>query len=125
MPARKSQHNLAQVPPGATNERALFAVRTATCHQLIGDMESRNAAKASALPIRLIPIETVCEMLGLKRSATQAMVAAGVLPKPIKFGASRRAAARWVEREIFEFIMKKAAERNLIEASCRDKEVAE
>lgn len=64
------------------------------------------------LPIRLIPIETVCEILGHKRSATLNMVAKGILPPPLKFGASRRASARWIEQEIVDFIMKKAAERN-------------
>ena len=62
--------------------------------------------------IKLVPIETVCDMLGLKRSATLGMVKKGILPPPIKFGASRRAAARWLEHEIFEYILKKAAERS-------------
>lgn len=67
--------------------------------------------KIAGLPIRLIPIETVCEILGFKRSATLEMVAKRILPQPLKFGTSRRAAARWLEHEIYEFIMKKAAER--------------
>ena len=72
------------------------------------------------LPIRLIPIETVCEMLGLKRSATLGMVADGILPKPLKFGTSRRASARWIEQEIVDFIMTKAAERKTASStSCR------
>lgn len=72
------------------------------------------------LPIRLIPIETVCEMLGHKRSATLNMVAKGVLPPPVKFGVSRRASARWIEQEIVDFIMTKAAERKTASASsCR------
>lgn len=79
----------------------------------------------SPLPIKLIPIETVCEMLGLKRSATLAMVADRIIPRPIKFGTSRRAAARWIEQEIVEFIMKKAAERDITTTHSRRKEVAE
>ena len=79
----------------------------------------------SSLPIKLIPIEAVCEMLGLKRSATLGMVADGIIPRPIKFGTSRRAAARWIEQEIVDFIMKKAAERDITTTHSRRKEVAE
>ena len=50
-------------------------------------------------------------MLGLKRSATLRMVKERVLPPPIKFGTSRRAAARWVAQEIVDFINQKARER--------------
>ena len=72
------------------------------------------------LPIRLIPIEVVCDVLGLKRSATLGMVADGILPKPLKFGTSRRASARWIEQEIVDFILTKAAERKTVSASsCR------
>ncbi len=63
---------------------------------------------------KLIVIERVCDMLGLKRSAVQAKVATGELPAPIKFGTSRRAAARWLEHEIVAFIMCKAAARPAI-----------
>ena len=76
------------------------------------------------LPIQLIPIEVVCEMLGLKRSATLEMVRKGILPKPIKFGTSRRSAARWVLHEICDFIFEKAAERNIVNASSRSTEVS-
>ena len=82
----------------------------------------RNTASGQ-LPIRLIPIETVCEMLGLKRSATLAMVANGTLTKPLKFGTSRRASARWIEQEIVDFIMKMAAERDITTTNSRRKEV--
>lgn len=61
--------------------------------------------------IRLIPIQVVCEMLGLKKSAVHAMVATKELPPPIKFGESRRAAARWIEQEILDLILAKAAQR--------------
>ncbi len=60
---------------------------------------------------KLIVIERVCDMLGLKRSAVHAKVATGELPAPIKFGTSRRAAARWLEHEIVAFVLGKAAER--------------
>ena len=81
--------------------------------------------RSTPLPIRLIPIETVCEMLGLKRSATLAMVANGTLTKPLKFGTSRRASARWIEQEIVDFIMKMAAERDITTTNSRRKEVTE
>jgi predicted DNA-binding transcriptional regulator AlpA len=64
-----------------------------------------------ALPIRLIPLTVVCEMLGLKRSAVLEKVATGELPAPIKFGTSKRAAARWIEQEIVDYIWAKAAQR--------------
>lgn len=60
---------------------------------------------------KLIVIERVCDMLGLKRSAVHAKVATGELPAPIKFGTSRRAAARWLEHEIVAFVLGKAAAR--------------
>lgn len=60
---------------------------------------------------KLIPVERVCDMLGLKRSAVHAKVASGELPAPIKFGTSRRAAARWLEHEIVAYVLAKAAAR--------------
>lgn len=60
---------------------------------------------------KLIVIERVCDMLALKRSAVHAKVATGELPAPIKFGTSRRAAARWLEHEIVAFVLGKAAAR--------------
>lgn len=63
---------------------------------------------------KLIVIERVCDMLGLKRSAVHAKVATGELPAPIKFGTSRRAAARWLEHEIVAFVLSKAAARTEI-----------
>jgi predicted DNA-binding transcriptional regulator AlpA len=53
----------------------------------------------------------VCEILGLKRSAVLDKVAKGELPAPIKFGASKRAAARWIEQEIVDYVWAKAAQR--------------
>jgi len=60
---------------------------------------------------KLIVIERVCDMLGLKRSAVHAKVATGELPAPVKFGTTRRSAARWLEHEIVAFILGKAAAR--------------
>lgn len=64
-------------------------------------------------PIRLIPLPAVCEILGLKKSAVLAKVAANELPEKIKFGTSRRASARWIEDEIFAYVWAMAAQRSL------------
>lgn len=80
-----------------------------------------SAETESQLPLRLIPIETVCGIIGLKRSATLRMVQTGELPQPIKFGASRRAAARWIESEIVDYVMSKAAERKVVAIESRRK----
>jgi len=66
---------------------------------------------AEDVPVRLIAIKAVKVMLGFSDATIHAMVAAGKLPAPIKFGVSRRAAARWIEQEIVEFVAAKAAER--------------
>ncbi|MFY1837324.1 helix-turn-helix transcriptional regulator [Achromobacter xylosoxidans] len=65
----------------------------------------------SSSPPRLIPIESVSHILGLKNSAIHAKVASGELPPPIKFGNSRRAAARWIESEITSYVLTLAAAR--------------
>jgi len=62
-------------------------------------------------PIRLIPIERVGDILGLKKSAIQELAAQGVLPQKIKLGTSRRSAARWVEAEIYAFAWSLATQR--------------
>lgn len=61
---------------------------------------------------RLIPIEQVCQILGLKKSAVHDKVALGLLPGPLKFGESRRAASRWIEKEIHDVVWAMAARRN-------------
>lgn len=68
----------------------------------------------SSYPPRLIAIEDVGHILGLKSSAIYAKVASGELPAPIKFGHSRRAAARWIESEIACYVMAKAAARRMV-----------
>ena len=70
---------------------------------------------------KLVVIERVCEILGLRRSAVHAKVATGELPAPIKFGTSRRSAARWLEHEIVAFVMSKAASRKVISQIERSK----
>lgn len=117
MPAQKSRHDLEQIPHSTKNGYVLSPGSTVASFQLAGDIEPHTSADTPVLPIRLIPIEAVCEMLGLKRSCVYAMVADGILPRPIKFGTSRRASSRWLESEIFHFIMKKAGERQSSSAS--------
>jgi predicted DNA-binding transcriptional regulator AlpA len=68
------------------------------------------AATIAATP-RLIPIDAVCAIVSLKRSAVHAKVAAGELPRPVKFGKGRRAAARWIEQEIYDCVRALAAAR--------------
>lgn len=62
--------------------------------------------------LRLISIEKVCALIGFRRSAVYKLVAEGELPPPIKFGSSRRAAARWIEGEIVDYLLRKASARN-------------
>lgn len=71
-------------------------------------------------PPRLIAIEDVRHILGLKNSAIHAKVASGELPAPIKFGKSRRAAARWIESEIACYVMAKAAARRVLNVAPSD-----
>ncbi len=70
------------------------------------------ASMPTPLPaLRLIPLQSVCYIVGLKRSAVLNKVASGELPAPIKFGTNRRATARWIEQEIVDYVWAKAAER--------------
>lgn len=64
-------------------------------------------------PIKLIPVERVCEIVGLKRSAVLALAAKGELPQKIKLGdpTNRRVPARWVEQEILDYAWELAARR--------------
>lgn len=61
---------------------------------------------------KLISIGEVCEMLGVQRTFVNERVASGDLPKPIKFGTSKRAAIRFVLSEIQDYIARLAAERH-------------
>jgi predicted DNA-binding transcriptional regulator AlpA len=70
-----------------------------------------TAAPTIAATPRLIPIDAVCDIVGLKHSAVHAKVAAGDLPRPVKFGKGRRAAARWIEQEIYDCVRALAAAR--------------
>lgn len=77
-----------------------------------------RAASTSTIPINtagptLISMDKVCEMLGVQRTFVNERVASGDLPKPIKFGTSKRAAIRFVLSEIQDYIARLAAERHL------------
>jgi len=78
---------------------------------LDGVVDSECLNSKAAQVVRLKPIEWVCEILSLKKSAVHAKVAEGTLPEPIKFGTSRRAASRWLEHEIYDYIWNLAKQR--------------
>ncbi|ASU38525.1 hypothetical protein hmeg3_09600 [Herbaspirillum sp. meg3] len=61
---------------------------------------------------KLISVDKVCELLDVQRTFVNERVASGDLPKPIKFGTSRRAAIRFVLSEIQDYIARLAAERH-------------
>jgi len=64
----------------------------------------------ASLP-QLVKIETVCSILAIEKSAAHALVAAGELRPPLKFGTSRRAAARWLLSDVIHFVQKLADKR--------------
>lgn len=72
---------------------------------------NERACQILSTPVRLIPITAVCEIVGLKESAVRDKVASGDLPQPVKFGEGRRAAARWIEQEIYQYVWALAAAR--------------
>ncbi|WP_218137560.1 AlpA family transcriptional regulator [Variovorax sp. YR266] len=74
---------------------------------------------------KLITIHEVCERTGMGTSFIHAEIAAGRFPKPVKLGASksRRAAARFVDGEVSDWIEQRIAERDLplfLSASIRE-----
>ena len=62
--------------------------------------------------IRLIPIHVVQEILGVGRTFVIEHSANNDLPRPVRFGTSRRAAVRWFEHEIFAYVNALAAQRD-------------
>lgn len=64
--------------------------------------------------LKLITINEVCERTGMGASFVYAEVAAGRFPRPVKLGASksRRAAARFVDGEVSDYIEQRIAERD-------------
>lgn len=65
---------------------------------------------SESLP-QLVKIETVCSILSIEKSAAHALVAAGELRPPLKFGTSRRAAARWLLSDVVHFVQTLADKR--------------
>ncbi|MNK90522.1 Prophage CP4-57 regulatory protein (AlpA) [compost metagenome] len=72
-------------------------------------------AVAFAQRQKLITIQEVCERTGMGTSFIHAEILAGRFPKPVKLGASksRRAAARFVDGEVCDWIAQRIAERDL------------
>lgn len=62
---------------------------------------------------QLVAIDTVCEMLSLRKSAVYALVAKGLLEPPCKLTPGRRGASRWLISSIFKFIQALADQRTL------------
>jgi prophage regulatory protein len=73
------------------------------------------AAVVRAQRLKLITIKEVSERTGMGDSFIHAEIAAGRFPKPVKLGASksRRAAARFVDGEVSDWIERHIAERDL------------
>lgn len=112
-----------QLPKSRSKRLKIASSPISSAAALASGSEERHVALASHTAVasypfdgvpKLIVIERVCDILGLKRSAVHAKVATGELPAPIKFGTSRRAAARWLEHEIVAFVLGKAAARGVI-----------
>lgn len=60
---------------------------------------------------QLLTIVAVCRILSLKKSAVYNLVASGLLAPPLKFGASRRATARFLLRDVATFVQTLAEQR--------------
>lgn len=60
---------------------------------------------APDIPIpQLVKISDVCKILALQKSAIYNLVATGELRRPLKFGASRRAAVRWLLSDVIHYV---------------------
>jgi prophage regulatory protein len=57
---------------------------------------------------KLLPIESVLDAIGVKRTKLYAMVARGEFPQPVKVGAL----SRWPESEVVAFQEKRKAARS-------------
>lgn len=61
--------------------------------------------------IQLLTADEVQEILNVKRTFLTEHVAAKTMPQPLKFGKGRRAAIRFFEHEIHQYVMDLAAQR--------------
>jgi prophage regulatory protein len=91
----------------ASKKRSEIGVPTPTVAELL-------IAIVRAQRLKLITIKEVCSRTGMQTSFIHAEVAAGRFPKPVKLGAtkSRRAASRFVEGEVSDYIEQLIAERD-------------
>lgn len=62
--------------------------------------------------IQLLTADEVQEILNVKRTFLTEHVAAKTMPQPLKFGKGRRAAIRFFEHEIHQYVMDLAAQRD-------------
>ena len=62
--------------------------------------------------IQLLTSSEVQEILNVKRTFVTEHVAAKTMPQPLKFGTGRRAAIRFFEHEIHQYVMDLAAQRD-------------
>jgi prophage regulatory protein len=87
----------------------------------ITTVEELIAAVGNAQRLKLITIKEVCERTCSGPSFIYGEAAAGRFPKPIKIGASksRRAASRFVDSEVSDWIEQRIAERDANEKEAR------
>jgi len=53
---------------------------------------------------QFIKLADICKILALQKSTVYDLVATGRLPRPMKLGTSRRAAARWLLSDVLDFV---------------------
>lgn len=64
---------------------------------------------------RLITLDDVVDIVGFKKSFIHKHIELHQFPKPKKFGASRRAASRWLESEIHDWVEQQMLDRTTYE----------
>ena len=98
------------LPPGAPALRGAVKKK----HIVVPNLEELLAWVVHAQRLKLITIKEVCERTGMGPSFVYAEVAARRFPQPVKLGASksRRAASRFVESEVSDWIEQRIAERD-------------
>lgn len=74
------------------------------------NISGANSTLSAEVP-KLLKVSEVCEMLSLQKSAVYNLVATRELSPPLKFGTSRRAAARWLLSDVVNFVQKLADKR--------------
>jgi predicted DNA-binding transcriptional regulator AlpA len=94
--------------------KGVVTAKSVSCSCAFPSIDELLAAVIRAQRLKLITIKEVCERAGVCSSFVHAEGAAGRFPKPVKLGASksRRAAARFVDGEISDWIEQRIAERD-------------